>query len=113
MSHAIKQMTGLDVPEAVAMQVLDAFVKACRTPKPLQLFALVVSPETAYLATRAEVAQQFHNVDLHTVALAIVRRRTRPGELLICAIGDDLPRLISIPFGPVRTALAATERSSA
>jgi hypothetical protein len=105
-SAAIKAMTGLDVaPDVVAMSMIGALRDACVSRRPMNRLALVVTPETAYLAQRIELVDQFHSMAMRKLASRIARHAVRRDELLLVIVGDDAPVLRSLPLAPVRYAL--------
>lgn len=108
MSRAVLAMCGLaDAPHAVAASVLTALFAAVKLRQPIGRYALVVSPEHAYLALRLELIDSYHAMSMHKLAAAVARRNARRDELLVVAVGEDAPVFRSIPLGPVRHAFAA------
>jgi hypothetical protein len=107
-SRAIEQITGGRLPglsDAVSMQFLAALHGACASKQPIGKLAIVISPETACLVLRAELADRFHGMELHGFAGRIARHSTRGSEILVVVIGDDEPVLRRVPLGPVKFAL--------
>jgi hypothetical protein len=107
MSAAIFDICGVTNvrPEAL-VSLLECLVRAADPRTTLKRVAVTITPETAFFETRGEAIERFRCLGMHNLAGAIVRRKTRPGDLLLIAIGDEAPTLKSIAMAPVRAALA-------
>jgi hypothetical protein len=107
-SRAIDAMTGgrIRLPSRHGLPFLQALHEVCTSRQPIGTQAVVITPEHSYRALRAELVDQFHQIDLHAFASRIARHSRRNDEILLAVIGDDAPVLRRISLGPVRYALA-------
>lgn len=106
---SIAALLDVDVTPAVALAVLKSIVEAARTTEPLARFALVVTPETAFLARRLELVIDYRKGTLYGLARALERAPHGP-DLLVLAIGENVPKIGVIPaqvIASFRTGLAA------
>lgn len=115
MSRAVLALCGLaDASQSVAADLLGALWQACTQKQPLERFILVVSSEVAFLTRRIELVAEYHAADLHRLASAVARQKTRRDDLLLLALDEGSPRFKKIALGPVRTAfvgIAETHKS--
>jgi hypothetical protein len=97
-SYAVAAFVGVPNPSgAVASSLLDALHGAFRSPQPLSRLVLVVSPDHAFLTTRAKLGDEYHAGGMHKLACALARRTVPRDHLLILALTDDGPRMRTVP----------------
>ena len=105
-SAALGLMFGLtvEVNDDVGASALGALNEIAQSGRPLDQLCFVISPEHCYRTSRASLVNSLHGDGLGKLASRVARRTLRPGHLLCLVIGDDEPRLIGLPFAPVRLA---------